>query len=241
MPIQPTTFSSSFPDHIDWLYANRQTAPLRQVVNMNVMMFTCMFVEGTLEYVFRRAIRKDVGLDAFADLPSVNSDDRMRLKVDAEIRRINGWSGCWSMFSTIFGTKIGDEIAGDTLEAVDVLFSLRGAIIAHGRAANFVTVGPLQPQNNPVDFEWESGVFSKVDAFIKKKGLPRHMDGEIPEVGWWFSDEMTDYAFEMAVGMIVEIGLLPSVSANLFWNTDNGKTMDAINARLNGRLMPTDR
>ncbi|WP_415402797.1 hypothetical protein [Tateyamaria sp. SN3-11] len=177
------------------LKADRPLDSVSPTVNVCLSMLTTMTIEGAFEMLFRQEIWKASGLPNH-EIPNDTLNNRLLRKAEDDIRRISGWGGYKAMFEIIFGRKISEIVENQgILEAVDVLFTLRGAVFAHARSFSFY-YNPLANSPANIDVEWESKSFSKIHSYIEKNDLSK--------TGWQ-SNEVTDHFFERVLELLVEI------------------------------------
>lgn len=234
--IRPTTFSVFIPPYVDWLCESREECPpyvSLSITNMSIMMSATMLMEGTLEYVFRRAIRRELRLDAFAIIPETSLQTRVLTQVDEDIRRVAGWDGYKKMYKLLFGEAF--KIDDDLEQSIAVLFKLRGAVIGHGRAVN--SIGPIHSGK----FEWESETFDKIEKYLVSKALKDKMEFDNPDPGDWFSDKVANHFYQKVIEFLVELGLKPEIDANLLWYDEAPRTAKIVSNRLGGRANSSNR
>lgn len=179
------------------LRADRARESVNPTVNVCLSMLTSMTIEGALEILFRNEVWAESGLPNH-EIPNDTLANRLLRKVDEDIRRISGWGGYKSMFEIVFGKKISEVVQDESiLEAVDTLFTLRGAVFAHARSYSYY-YNPQATSPANIDVEWESKSYSKIENYIDRNGLSNN---------GWQSNEVTDHLFERALEMLVEIDI----------------------------------
>lgn len=190
-----------------------------------------------MEYVFRRAIRIEKGLDAFAVLPEDSLEDRLFIQVDADIKETHGWGRYLALYKRLFGEALDCK---DLAEVIQTLFKLRNTI-GHGRAIN--SLGPFGADHTTETsvFEWEDANHKHIADYLEKTNLVEQQTTGFPEPGNWFADSVADHFYTKAIEFVVELGLQSPINANLLWYEDAPDTEAIVLARLNGRTMPEDR
>jgi hypothetical protein len=220
------------PDYIDWLFESRPKINIASInppsfwLNHTIVLMSAFMVEGAVEVYLRKALRDQLG-KGFSDvLPTTNLNERLASQLDKEIRT-DSWDRLKQKFLLTMGTKFSDTVTPGSSETIAMLFDLRNAALAHGRAINSVGIEGQWDQ-----FEWEDNRLRELKTFLQKKGLwsgSPAPPSSPPEPLNFLTDEIADFFYEGVLQLLHELG---QIHPDGYISTDESKTTARILKRL---------
>ncbi len=207
-----TSMCEFIPTHIDWLVEVRADAkPSNRWVNYSIVIHTASMIEGAIELLIRQEIRENLGKSLEYELTEDEFNERIVKNFESQIIKAGGWDSIKKIFKTLRGSSIADEVDDqETMRAISVLFKLRNASVAHGRALN--SIGP----NEFGEFIWESNNLVDVEKYlIEKELMEKPPAGEYKEPLDFFTDEIADHLYRNALKLAVKLEMSPTTPHSL--------------------------